>query len=161
MKKLIFLLLIPTGMFAQTISAGGGQFTGPTLQMSTVYSKTTYTNSLTETTAYFNIEPAKELAVIFFSSDSATADVYFDTRNGSYINGNVGSATYADSAKLADSVVGGANSGEIRNVLLKTTTLNRLLGPSNTQMRIRVAYRSATNGTTAGRVFRVILVKQN
>jgi len=166
MKLITILLLALIAVLpalSQTTFTSGGTATSPhQFDMRVVYDKTNYTASLAETTGWFIIEPYRELAAVLQSTDTATADVFFDARNSTTIN-TLAFTTYGDSLKLADSTSGSANmnTGGIRNVLLKTTTLNRLNQPGNYSMRIRVAQRSSPVGTTSGRHFKVWLIKTN
>jgi hypothetical protein len=158
----VFLLfLLPTAVFSQTGEIGVGGSVGAQHKyiQDLLYQKTTYTVSTLDTTTWFTVEPYRELALVVTSSDSAVLDFYIDGRNSFLPNTNVGSAVYADSLTLADSVSGGANSGERRYVLLKTTTLNRLLSPTINQIRLRVDHRTAGAGTTTGRTQKIYLVK--
>ena len=161
MKYVILLTLVCASLsFSQQIFTGGAVQGNHIFDQTAFYTKASYTNTQTDTTGWFTVEPFRELAALITSSDSGVADVYFDARNSFQINTNA-YTTYQDSLKLADSVAGGANSGEMHITLFKTTTLNRLLQPANNQLRIRVARRSAGNGTTAGRVMRVWLIREN
>lgn len=162
MTKYILLLILICACVAssQTINGNGVVQGTRIFDQSAATTKVNYTNATSDTTGWITVEPYRELAAILQSTDSAVADVYFDARNSFQINTNQ-FTTYADSLKLADSVAGGANVGEARNILLKTTTLNRLLQPGNNQIRIRVARRAAGNGTTTGRNLRVWLIKEN
>lgn len=160
-KYILFLFLVMVSYtFSQSISTGGTVGSNHYFNQTAATTKLNYTNSTSDTTGWITVESFRELCAIITSTDSAVADVFFDARNSFQINTNA-FTTYADSIKLADSVAGGNNVGEARNVLLKTTTLNRLNQPANNQIRIRVARRSSGNGTTSGRNLRVWLVETN
>lgn len=125
-----------------------------------MYTKLNYTNATLDTTTWIDIEPYDEIAFLLRSTDSAAFDVYFDGRN-SYFPNTRGYTTYTDSVTVVDTVSGGQNTGERRNILIKTTTLNRLNQPGNNQVRIRLDHRAAGAGTTSGRYFYVELIKKN
>lgn len=163
MNKLIFvILLISSVSYGQRVGSSGNGTVGSShnFDQSIVYVKTNYTNSGSDTSAWYTIEPYRNVAFILQSTDSTATDVYFDAKNSSATNTNQ-YTTYGDSLKLADSVAGGANTGEIRNILIKTTTLNRLNSPANNQVRFRVAHRASGAGTTSGRVFRIWKITTN
>lgn len=160
MYKYIFLLFaIPSILTAQqTLTSGGTVGNQHVTSQEQVYQKTTFTTATLDTTTWFNIEPANEIGLYLTSTDSCVLDIYCDSRNGFLPDANH-YVTYADSMTLADSVVGGANTGEKRLVLIKTTTLNRLSQPVQNQVRFRIDHRAAGAGTTAGRVMRLYIVK--
>jgi len=131
------------------------------------YDKTNYTNSLAETTAWFPVETSRELGVLFQSTDSASVVVWVDARNNAIQQNFVsvipgaGIQSTSDTLALRDSLSGSANmnTGGVRAVLYKSTTLNRLVFPVNNQIRFRVAYAASLNGTTTGRRFKIWWVK--
>lgn len=163
MKTKILLLAVLTvalcmSAVAQTPSSGNEHEWKYELR----YDKTNYSSSTNDTTAWFMVEPFRELAAVLQSTDSANADFYFQARNSAFIN-TLQYTTFQDSLKLADSTSGSANmnTGGIRNTLLKTTTLNRLLQPGNNQVRIVVIPRATLNGTTTGRRLKVWMIRTN
>jgi len=134
-----------------------------------VYDKTNYTASLAETTGWLSTEPFRELTAMFQSTDSVFVVVFVDARNStvptnftSVIPG-AGLLTTSDTLSLRDSTSGSANmnTGGVRRVLYKSTTLNRLDGPVNNQLRMRINYQSTLTGTTTGRRFKIHLIKTN
>lgn len=157
---LVLLLVVPALSFGQQIVTGGSVGSGHVFDQTMLYTKSNFTTALLDTTTWYNIEPTQSYGIIIQSTDSAVLDIYCDARNSALPNTNA-YTTYADSLTLADSVAGGDNSGERRNVLLKTTTLNRLNGPTNNQVRFRIDHRASNAGTTSGRLLRVWFVKTN
>lgn len=106
---------------------------------------TTFTATSDDTTSYFSIKDAAKLGFIIYSTDSCAVDLYFLGRNSAY---NTYTASYADS------LVTESNTGAATAVTISGTTLDRLALCD--EMAIGYVFRATGQGTTAGRIFRII-----
>lgn len=141
---LLLTLCLLSTLKAQNVPSGAISINPVYHPADLIYSKTNYTGTTLDTTAYLPIPFYSELGYLIVSTDSAVFDVYFDGKNSSQSGVTT---TYADSLKTT------VNAGAAASILIKGPGTWRL--PNENLIRFRVAARVTGNGTTAGRTLKI------